>query len=91
MANGEEEKLDKKIQPRKMQAGEFESYKAFEETAVHNIKLCVAFSNETRKIVKELKDEVKHLKNIVANRDQQIGQMQKQLGTLLQNKFNEGT
>ena len=89
--NKEEEKLGKEIQPRKMQAGEFESYKAFEETAVHNIKLCVAFSNETRKLVKEMRDEINHLKNVIVTRDQQIGQMQGQIGTLLQNKFNEGT
>lgn len=87
----EEEKLNKEIQPRKMQAGEFESYKAFEETAVHNIKLCVAFTNDTRKIVKELTDEVKHLKQMLVTKDQQIGQIQKQIGILLQNKFNEGT
>lgn len=87
----EEEKLNKEIQPRKMQAGEFESYKAFEETAVHNIKLCVAFTNDTRKIVKELTDEIKHLKQMLLTKDQQIGQIQKQIGTLLQNKFNEGT
>ena len=89
--NKEEEKLGKEIQSRKMQAGEFESYKAFEETAVHNIKLCVAFSNETRKLVKEMRDEINHLKNVIVTRDQQIGQMQGQIGTLLQNKFNEGT
>ena len=65
---------------RKMAAGEFESYKAFEETTVRNMKLVVSFSEETRKMMRDALKKIKNLENIVLSRDQQIAQMQQQIG-----------
>lgn len=91
MAKQGEDLLDKKIKPRKMQAGEFETYKAFEETAVHNIKLCVAYSNETRALIRSFEDKIQNLQNIILSYDGRLQAQQKQIAQLLQNKYNEGT
>ena len=74
-----------------MEPGEFEFRKAFEETTVRNMRTIVEFSQDTRKLVRELQEEVKHLINALQSRETQLQQMQIQIAQLLQDKFNKGT
>ena len=74
-----------------MEPGEFEFRKAFEETTIRNMKTIVEFSQDTRKLVRELQEEVKHLINALQSRETQLQQMQIQIAQLLQDKFNKGT
>ena len=74
-----------------MAAGEYEARKAFEETTVRNMHTVVEFSQDTRKIVRELEEKILRLQNVILSKETQIQAMQQQIATLLQNKYNEGT
>lgn len=88
--NGKPSKEDS-VQIVKMEPGELQLRKAFEETTIHNVRLCVNHANSTRILTRELEEKVKHLQNIVINRDAQIDQMQKQIANLLQEKYKGGS
>lgn len=74
-----------------MESGELELRKVFEEVTTKNVKTVIQFSQDTRKLLREAQEEIKHLRNVILNREEQLSQLQQQVGQLLQKSFNEGT
>lgn len=74
-----------------MAAGDKEMAEAFEETTRRNVLACVEFSNETRKLVKELEDKVSNLQATIRARDDELNQLRLQLSTIQAKVFVGGT
>jgi len=72
-----------------MEAGEREMRKAFEAVTTQNVRTTIDYSKETRKLVRELGENVKELKGMVATRDGELAELRRQLG-ILQGKIYQG-
>lgn len=76
---------------RKIQAGEVEKVKAAEEVTRRNVQTVISFTNETRKMLLELRQMHDALQNKVIVQDAQLQQMRKQLASLQQLFYARGT
>jgi predicted nucleic acid-binding Zn-ribbon protein len=74
---------------RRVEAGDLQLAKAFEETTTKNVKTIQDYTTETRKLVRELEQHVHELKNLVAQRDKDISELRQQL-SLVQAKLYAG-
>jgi len=74
-----------------MEAGEKELRKAFEDVTTRNVKSTIEFSNETRKIVKELESQVQLLLNELSVQKAQMDQFRIQLAGVQTKLFSGGT
>lgn len=75
----------------RMDAGELQIRQAFEEVTNRNIKGVVKFSNDTRKIVRELEDKIVLLQESIQEKDKVINGIKSQISLLQQNLFRGGT
>lgn len=73
----------------KMESGELQLRKAFEETTTRNVKTISEYTKETRKLVRDLEQSVQELKNMIVERDKQIGELRQQV-SVLQGKIYAG-
>jgi len=74
-----------------MEAGEIELRQAFEEVTTNNVKATVAFTNETRKLVKELEDKVILLEGRLREQDSTIENLRLQLSSVQQKLYSGGS
>jgi hypothetical protein len=74
-----------------MAAGDKEIILASEEVQRKNIKVAVAYGNETRKMVLELGKIVDALQNQLITQSNTIQQLRLQLATLQQQFYSKGT
>lgn len=73
----------------KMEEGELQMRKAFEETTTKNVKMIRDYSTETRNLVRNLEQTVQELKNMIVQRDKETTELRQQVG-LLQGKLYAG-
>lgn len=78
VANQAEEQANQTEDP----AGDKELRKIFEETTTQNVKAVVAYSTDTRKVVRELEEKVRSLDGLVRQYDQRFAEVTKQLAAL---------
>lgn len=82
----EEEKVVKQY----MEAGELEMRKVFEEVTTRNVQAAIDFSNDTRKIVRELEQKMKHMEDMIQAKDKVISEMKSQIAWLQQQVYKGG-
>jgi predicted RNase H-like nuclease (RuvC/YqgF family) len=75
----------------KVDAGEKELRKAFEETTKRNISAMIEHGNETRKLVRELEEKIQFLQNALQSREEDIKQLRIQLASIQTKLFSGGT
>jgi hypothetical protein len=75
----------------KMDTGEKEMRKAFEEVTRKNVESVISFSNKTREMMRELEERVQALQNMVMNRDNDIKLIKQQLALLQTIAYSGGT
>jgi predicted RNase H-like nuclease (RuvC/YqgF family) len=66
-------------------------YKAFEETANRNIQATVDHSNETRRMVGELKNTMEQLHNMILEQNKTIEGLRTQLSAVQQRVYAGGS
>jgi predicted RNase H-like nuclease (RuvC/YqgF family) len=76
---------------RKIQAGELQSVQASEETTRRNVKMILDFTQETRKMLLELREMFDALQGIVMNMKAENEQYRTQLAKLQQQFYARGT
>ena len=74
-----------------MEAGEKELRQAFEEVTTRNVRAAVQYSEETRKLVRQLEDKVTRLEGLIKNQDDAIEQLKIQLLGVQARVFSGGT
>ncbi len=75
----------------KMEAGELELRKVFEETTTRNVQAILVHANETRKLLRELEEKVKNLDNLVRSKDEVIETLKKQISNIQQKLYRDGS
>jgi len=75
----------------KVDAGDKELRKAFEETTKRNINAMLEHGNETRKLVKELEEKIQFLQNALQSREEDVKQLRIQLASIQTKLFSGGT
>jgi hypothetical protein len=73
------------------QSGERELKKAFEEVTTRNVLSILNYTKETRKLFRTLEEKVVNLEQGILQRDIDIDRMKKQIASLQQKLYNEGT
>lgn len=83
----------KKQEPREIEAGpvEKELRKAFEQTTIRNVLMIQDYSKETRKLVRQLQQNVETLAREVMTYKQLMEQKDQRIAQLLQVIANKGT
>ena len=76
---------------RKIQAGERQAVKASEEVTRRNVKMILDFTNETRKILLELRKMFDSLQGNVMNMKKEQEQYRLQLANLQQQFYQKGS
>lgn len=66
-------------------------FKAFEETIRRNVMTAVEYSNETRRLFRELEIKIQTLQNIILSRDGEIATIKQQLANIQTILFAKGT
>jgi len=74
-----------------MESGEKELRKAFEEVSNRNIKAVLEHSNQTRKMINELKDQVNNFQETLRNFEQKLNEIRKLLTNVQQKIYSGGT
>ena len=74
-----------------MEAGEMEMRMAFEEVTTRNVQAAINYSNETRKIVRQLEEKMIHFENLAQAKDKEIGVLRQQISVLQQKLYMGGT
>ena len=74
-----------------MEAGELEMRKAFEEVTTRNVQAAINYSNETRKIVRQLEEKILHLEALAQAKDQEIAAMRQQIAIIQGKLYSGGT
>lgn len=74
---------------KKVEAGDLELMAAFEETITRNVTTIQEYTKETRKLVRELENRVKQLKDLVVQKDTEVKELRQQV-SLLQGKLYAG-
>ena len=70
-----------------MEAGELEMRKAFEEVTTRNVQAAINYSNETRKIVRQLEEKILHLERLAQAKDKEIAEMRQQISVIQQKLY----
>jgi ribosomal protein L6P/L9E len=73
------------------EAGDKEIILASEKVQVQNTQACIDFSNETRKLFRELEEKVTRLENNFLNVQALMEQQKKQLAMLQQQFYTKGS
>jgi hypothetical protein len=81
----------KDVHTRKIQAGELQNVKAMEEATRRNVKMILDFTNETRKMLLELRKMFDALQGNVISLKADHEQTKLQLSTLQQKFYAKGT
>jgi hypothetical protein len=76
---------------RRIQAGEFEKVKASEEVTYRNVQSVIQFTNETRKMVLELRTNMDAIQNKMLALNSLLDENRKQLSLLQQQFYAKGT
>ena len=74
-----------------MSAGDKEIVLASEEVNRKNILACVEFSNETRKLFRELEEKFNNLEGLVMAKDVEINELRRQLRIVQGTLYAGGT
>lgn len=74
-----------------MEAGEREMRKAFEDVTTQNVRTNIDYSTATRKLVRELSDQVQELKGMVAARNGELIELRRQLGIVQGKLYQNGS
>ena len=74
-----------------MEAGEMEMRMAFEEVTTRNVQAAINYSNETRKIVRQLEEKILHLEALAQAKDQEIAAMRQQIAIIQGKLYSGGT
>jgi peptidoglycan hydrolase CwlO-like protein len=74
-----------------MAAGDKEILESLQETTTRNVKAVVAHANETRDLVRELEEKVRHLDGLVRQYEQKFELLQKQIAVLQTKLFSGGS
>ena len=82
-------KEEDKLNTNPVEAGELQLRKAFEEVSTQNIKTISEYTTETRKLLRDIEEQVHELKNMIVQRDKEITQLRQQT-SLLQAKLYAG-
>lgn len=73
----------------KMEPGEKELRKIFEDTTINNIRAIIAYNEQTQELVETLEDKVRNLDGVIRQYDTLLDNIKKQL-TVLQTKVFQG-
>lgn len=74
-----------------MEAGEFQLRQAFEQVTTKNVQTMIAYSTETRKLVREFEEKITHLTNLMLIQDNTIDELRKQLAIVQGKIYSGGT
>jgi len=74
-----------------MESGEKELRQAFEDVTTNNVKTVVEFSQETRKIVRDLEAKILKLEEIVRGQNEAIDGLRVQLAIVQARVYSGGT
>lgn len=75
----------------KVQAGEVEKVKAAEEVTRRNVQMILDYTNETRKMLLEVREFFDRLQGVVMNLKNEQDELKRQLALLLQRDAAGGT
>lgn len=75
----------------RLEPGEVQLRKVFEDTIRNNLNTVIDFSNDTRNQIKESRKEVKALSNMVITQSKTIEQLKKQLAVIQQKLYSGGS
>lgn len=73
-----------------MEPGELEIKKAFEETTTKNVRTVIAYSNETRALIRKLEEQIKNQQNAIIVINQTTNRLQQQLATVQAQLYAKG-
>ena len=76
---------------RHIKPGELQNVKAVEDVTLRNVKSNMLFSNDTRKMVLELRVMFDALQNGVLNMKSDLDELRRQLALLQQHQCSKGT
>lgn len=82
---------EEQVEVKQMEAGEMELRKTFEEVTKNNVQATIDFSNETRKMFRDLEDKVKHLEKVIINQNNLIEGFRGQLANVQATLYAGGT
>ena len=74
-----------------MEAGENEMRKVYEEVTTRNVHASIDYSNETRKIVRELEEKVLHLEGLMREQNNTIAQLTQKISIVQGKLYSGGT
>lgn len=74
-----------------MEAGELELRKAFEEVTRKNVSIVIDYSKDTRRLVRELGDQVKNLQNTILSKTSELNLLKTQVAMLQAQMYQKGT
>ena len=74
-----------------MEAGEMEMRQAFEEVTTRNVQAAINYSNETRKLVRELEEKTLHLEKALMGKDKVINGLRLQIVAIQQQLYQGGS
>lgn len=74
-----------------MASGDVETNKAIEETIRRNIESVIAFSNETRQIVRGLEEKVKRMEDQLRNKENEVQQLRNMVAAMQAKVYVGGT
>lgn len=71
-----------------MEAGEKELRLHFEEVTARNVKSAIKHGNDTRQIVRDLEERVKHMEDVMIEKDKQLNDLIRQFNLLRAQLYN---
>lgn len=74
-----------------MESGELETRKIFEETTTKNVQTGISFTQDTRKLFRELEEKVLLLESIVRQQQETINEFRMSLSVVQMRLFSGGT
>jgi hypothetical protein len=80
-----------KVEVKSMEAGELELRKTFEDVTKQNVQSAIDFSNETRKLFRDLEDKVKALENTIISQSKLLDEYRNQLSLVQAEIYRGGT
>jgi len=70
---------------------EIENLKAIEETVKRNVEAVIAFSNETRQIVRGLEEKVKRMEDQIRSKENEVQQLRNMVAQMQAKVYAGGT
>ena len=74
-----------------MESGEYENRKAFEEVTTKNVKIAVAFAQETRNLIREHEEKMIKFESIIRQQKLELSQLRNLLAGVQAKLFSGGT